>query len=663
MPTPLLFLVGLGLLVSQQSSLLPCEPDLAQLQEVLQDRQDPRGQSQSALLLVQSNDPAAEKIVREALKQTENEETFIALAAAVRLRADERFIKELLGALATPKARVRQSAAETLAGLPTPDLVAQLEKLARDPLAEVRTRQTSLWTLGRCGRKDAAGVLVEMVASDNDDLRRVAANALHDLTGQTYGLETARWQAWWAKHKSLTNEQWLQLRLTFQTTRAHRLEGELLRTRAQVLRLHQQVYTRLPLADRFVYVQGLVEQDDPGVRQLAIVWSLELLPTADAEKHATLATLLLRLTRDNDSEVQRAAVLALGRFPDASAYGRLEQLLHSTQAHVRAAAIQAISLQARGTSPEAKARIKKVVPLLQKGLEDKALEVVVEAAEALGMLGAPEAGPVLIGLLRHPAEHVRQTAAQALERTADAGLIDSLLRGLNDSAVMVRFSLVGALSKAVAAGGPNVTTDVKQRVLDRLEVILKRDADAGVRSRAATALGECGGAEVLPTLWHHVQIGADARVQQKAWDAMVEIVLRSGSLTLLETWDKKLTEEKQGNRRVQLWARAYTSWEQTASRREQATRALEGLAMAQIDQGKWLAAAPLLQTLLSRAEEANEALRMRCLQTLAQIAEQMMKEGNRNEARRILEESRGYLGKNEKLIETYERLQKLLEKE
>ena len=64
------------------------------------------------------------------------------------------------------------------------------------------------------------------------------------------------------------------------------------------------------------------------------------------------------------------------------------------------------------TVPRNPEMVRQVVPLLQRALDDPALEVVVAAAEDLGTLGVPEAGPVLTGLLQHPSEPVRQTAAQ-----------------------------------------------------------------------------------------------------------------------------------------------------------------------------------------------------------------------------------------------------------
>src|SRR5207247_7921602 len=106
-------------------------------------------------------------------------------------------------------------------------------------------------------------------------------------------------------------------------------------------------------------------------------------------------------------------------------------------ASLRAAAALSLAQQARGTGPEALALQRQVVPVLQKALEDPALEVVVEAAEDLGTLGVAEAGPVLTALLRHPSETVRQTAAQALERFADTSILCGQLKTIDEPSVMV----------------------------------------------------------------------------------------------------------------------------------------------------------------------------------------------------------------------------------
>jgi HEAT repeat protein len=681
--TPLLPVV-LGLLVADPAAGAPpakeippagvADVDLANLQDLLRDRQDPRSQSQAALVLVQSDDPGAEKIVRRGLRHPEEEECFLALTAAVRLCQDRRFVEELLAVLTANRPRVRQVVAETLAVLPEPALVRRLEAIVADARADLRVRQTALWALGRTGRQQAASVLVATLACENDDLRRVAIGALADLTGQSYGNDLTRWRAWWARHKDMTAEQWLHLRLAFQTNRALRLEGDLARARAQVLRLHQQLYSRLPVAERFTHLQTLLEQEDPAVRGLAIVWALELLPAADAARQKVLAGVLLRLTNDSSPEVRRAAVLGLGHTTDPAGTARLYDLLKGGTPLVRAAAARSLAQQARGTTPAARLQQKEAIPALQNALEDRALEVVVEAAEALGTLGAPEAGPVLTGLLRHPSEHVRQTAAQALERMADASLIDGLLKGLDDPSVTVRFSLVGALSRAAqGAGGEGapaippegkaIAGEQSKRMMARLEALLERDADAGVRSRAATVIGERGGPVHLDTLWRVVRTSAEGRVQEKAWDAFVEILGRGSDPKLLERWDRALAEARQGSRRVQLLARVYARWDQLAGLKGPATRALEALVQAQIDLGKWSAAAPLVQNLLSRNADGGEAARTRYLRWLLAIGELALKEGNRAEAQRVVQDARAYLTRGDALGEAFDKLEKTAKKE
>ena len=323
---------------------------------------------------------------------------------------------------------------------------------------------------------------------------------------------------------------------------------------------------------------------------------------------------------------------------------------------MKAAAIRALSLQARNGTAEGKQRLRPIVPLLQKALEDKTLEVVVEAAETLGALGAPEAGPVLTALLRHPSEGVRQTVAQALERMAEPTLIDGLLRGLDDPGVTVRFSLLGALARA-AGNGQTLPAATRQKVIAKLEGLLRSDTDPGVRGRAATVLGECGDHETLPGLWQHVLTG-EGRVQEKAWDAFAEILVRTGSVPLVDRWDRAMITAKQSSRRLQMWGRVYTRWEQTPAYKEQAGKALEGLIVVQLELGKWASAGPLIQGMLARAD-LGVVTRGRCLVWTTQAAELAIREGNRAEGLRLLKEARPSLPAGDKLTETFDQLEKL----
>jgi len=117
----------------------------------------------------------------------------------------------------------------------------------------------------------------------------------------------------------------------------------------------------------------------------------------------------------------------------------------------------------------------------------------------------------------------------------------------------VRFSLVGALARA-AEDREALTGEQHKRLLNRLEGVLLSDTDPGVRSRAATALGECAPPALLGSLWKCVLAGEDVRVQEKAWAAFVDVLDRAASLELLHEWEKNLLSAKRPVRRLQLLA-------------------------------------------------------------------------------------------------------------
>jgi HEAT repeat protein len=577
-------LLGLTILLGDGGPKTEQGANLPRLCELLHDRRQPRGQCQAALLLVESPAAEAEQAVRAALRQAEDSDAFLALATAIRLRRDARFVEELFAALSGGRPQVRQAAADTLAALPSPEVIDRLAKLADDRRAEPGVRQAALWALGRSGRKQAAAILLTHLEGSNEALRRAAAEALAELSGEDHGLDAAGWRLWWERHRHAGDENWLEQRLDYQAGRAHRLEGELARVRARVLRLEQQLYGRLSAAERATHVQALADEEDAALRLLAVNCSLDLLATADRDRREALTGVLLRLSHDGALEVQRAAVLGLGRVDGEAAFDRLQVLLESGEPAVRRVAARSLALQVRGSDEAAQGRQRQAVPVLSKALGDPSLEVVVEAAEGLGMLGARAAGPVLTALLRHPAEHVRQTAAQALERSAEPAALDDLLAGLHDASAAVRFSLVGALVHA-AGDGQTLTSAQQQRLLAGLEGRL-RDDDPGVRSRAATALGECGPPAVLSPLWACVCSAPDSRVRDKAWSAMIDLLARSGSASLLQEWDHRLADDGHGQRRLQLLTEVSARWQNRPGVEAAAQAARAALERAQQETGK-----------------------------------------------------------------------------
>jgi HEAT repeat protein len=628
-------------------------PDPATLREALHDREQPRRQNQAALLLVQSNAAEAEVIVRQGLKQTDVPEVFLALTEAIRFRQDARFVEELVSALASSSPIHRQAAAETLASLMNVDLVQRLRSIAEDSRKEPALRQAVVLALGRSGRRQAGVVLLDLLSNDTELIRKSAAAALANLTGRSYGVDLEKWRSWWERHKDLPSERWLEERLAYQAAHSQRLESDLERARARIVRLHQELYARLTATERFTHLQTAAESEDAAVRALAVAWGVELLPSADALGQQTLTELLLRLSRDGAPEVQCAAVSALGRVADPRAFERLRLLLRHEAVSVRAAAVRSLAQQARGTGSEAIQ--KQILPLLQQMLEDTALEVVIEAAEDLGTLGVAEASPVLTGLLRHPSTPVRQAAAQALERVAEPRIFDSLLAALNDPTVNVRFSLIGALGHA-AGDGRKLSAPQREQLVSRLEAVLQRDGDPSVRSRAATVLGECALPSILPLLWQRVLATEDSRVQEKAWGAIIEVLGRTADFELVLAWDRKLAQAKQPARRLQMLSELLARWQKRDDARPLVTSTEELLVPVQLEQGKWAAAYPLVRDLLAQSgADADVDRRLRWLLT---IGEQALKESNHAETQRVVQDAEPFLLGRDVLAAEFQRLGK-----
>lgn len=658
----------LGLSACLPTSTPPTTSDPARLREMLQDRHHARNQSQAALVLVQAQWAEAKEIVRQGLLQTDSPEVFLSLAAAIRLQRDYRFTQELLDALSSARPKVREAAGETLAVLANADILKRLKALAEDAQADLQARREALWALGRSGLKAAAEILLEQMVNPDEVIRRAASEGLADLSGHNWKLDLPRWRSWWESHKNLSNDIWLEERLAYQASRARRVEGDLARAKAQLVQLHQQYYARLPAADRLSHVQTLVDNEDPAVRTLAVTWASEMLPSTDSVGQRALANLLLSLCRDGNLNVQVSAVQALGGVNDSQVFRRLKALIQRSSPPVQAAAAHALAQQAMMRTQTTNSgpavdmeRIRKVIPLLQQALDEQArsprpaLEVVVAAAESLGSLGAPEAGPVLSALLKHPSPSVRETAAQALERVADPKVMDGLLAALDDPSVKVRFGLVGALGR-IAGSGKNLADAQRSRLLARLEELVLRDADPGVRSRAATVLGQYGSATELGFLWRRLLSREDSRVQEKTAAAFAEILARSANLELLRRWDRTMAEAKQPARRVQMLADVHESWKKNEATKALVTPVAEMLIEAHLEQANWQAALPLVREQLAQPGSSSAQLDRR-LRWLLTVGEKALAAGNRSEALQAVRDAQPYLARSS-LADDFARLEK-----
>src|SRR5262249_52504908 len=149
----------------------------------------------------------------------------------------------------------RQAAAETLAALADAAVLERLGKMVGDCKLDIGVRQAALWAMGRSSRKAAVPTILKQLRSEDERLRQTAASALADLAGRQIGTEAVAWQKWWRNTRDISEQQWLERQVAQQSSRVRRLEGDLARARAQVLRLQQDLYARLTIQERPAHIQ------------------------------------------------------------------------------------------------------------------------------------------------------------------------------------------------------------------------------------------------------------------------------------------------------------------------------------------------------------------------------------------------------------------------
>lgn len=603
---PLLLLMGQ---VQQPAS------DIARLRELLADKKQPQLQAQAAYLILQQQTTLATETVKQYLRDPRNVEVFTAFAGAIKLRRDGRFSEELIEALSIELPAVRLAAAEALGASVDGKAAFKLKQIAENNRSEDNIRQQAIIALGKTGKKNAAETLLKLFIDPKESIRQTSRQALAELIGEDLGRDSVTWQLWFDERKNLSSEAWLEERLAQRNAKLTRLEGELDSSRNRNRTLYQQLYSRLGPTEKIPFFQGLLDHEDPAVRLLLAGWLAEALGEESYRKPA--GEMLLSFSRDPIEEVRRQAVLGLGRWNDKACLNRLLLIIQSDQTAVRAAAARSLAMQAKGN--DGAARMVLVLPALQNALSDPALEVVVEAAEDLGSLGVPAAVPLLAGLLKHKEVAVRKTAAQALERIADIAVLEELLVGLEDPDVGVRLGILGAVSRAVNQAKA-IKEDDKLRLQSRMEIILLKDPDAGVRARSATLLGEFGTVSHLATLWKAAVAEGDPRIQEKSWLAFLEILSKSKDLKLINEWNVIVRKEaplRRVNFLVELLGKMQPA---TMNPKIELAPVRELLVQCGIENQKWLPAWSALRELPQALEPEEIEKRLGLLYQIAEIA-------------------------------------------
>ena len=168
---------------------------------------------------------------------------------------------------------------------------------------------------------------------------------------------------------------------------------------------------------------------------------------------------------------------------------------------------------------------------LQGKLADTDAQVVAAAAEFVGLTGSPQSVALLVPLLRHPSEFVREAALVGLVEAGGREISRPAMPALKDESVAVR----AAAARCIAAGGDPASSTV---LIRRVE----QEPDEGVQAELLRAIGRLGAKEALEVLAHYAEPGGmmhrrSAMVRAAAVDGLRHIT-RPEARGLLELYSK-----------------------------------------------------------------------------------------------------------------------------
>jgi hypothetical protein len=126
----------------------------------------------------------------------------------------------------------------------------------------------------------------------------------------------------------------------------------------------------------------------------------------------------------------------------------------------------------------------RAVEALESAVADPDERIAAAAAHFIGLTGSPETIPLLAGLLRHPADTVREAALYAMAEIGGKEIARPAVAALRDPSAPVR----AAATRVIGVGGDPSATQVLVRRLEHEE-------DEGVLAGILTAVGRLGAPE------------------------------------------------------------------------------------------------------------------------------------------------------------------------
>lgn len=359
--------------------------------------------------------------------------------------------------LKSKDAKVRQRAIESILAEGGAQACKVFTELLPDDDPAMRRAMAA--ALGQTRDESAAGPLATALKDQDDTVRAAAAKALSLIRGPqaeaalTVALQDAVSAVRWQAARVLEDWNW-RPKAGRERAAFHAALGKL------ELAANEGPEAIEPLS--LVLRTGAYQE-----RQAAVL-ALGRIPDARVQK-AMIAAL-----SDREDQVRCAAVESLGRLGDRSAAAPLLSVLGDTQKNVRAASAEVLGQLGNPAAVEP----------LRGLLADRAWEVRQAALLSLGRLHDKASMTAMTEMLHDREHEVREAACRALEALGDLGAITALVGALKDEKPNVRQRATAALT---ALDKTWWQTDAARAAAPQLQAALQHN-DYWVRQSAADIL-------------------------------------------------------------------------------------------------------------------------------------------------------------------------------
>jgi HEAT repeat protein len=109
-------------------------------------------------------------------------------------------VQRLIDDLKDPSWQIRWYAASALGEMKEPRALEPLiAMLKNDQNGYVRAM--AAWALGKIKDRRAVEPLIDGVTDESSDVKKMAPQALKEITGQDFGKDPVKWREWWEKNK------------------------------------------------------------------------------------------------------------------------------------------------------------------------------------------------------------------------------------------------------------------------------------------------------------------------------------------------------------------------------------------------------------------------------------------------------------------------------